>query len=71
MAKGNGFTDEHTKTTVINADGGCAEWFACAVTYHCLQPIIEKMNGAGVYIAESADEAVFFKNTAKQTVVFS
>lgn len=71
MAKGNGFTDEHTKATVINADGGRAEWFACTFTYHRLQVVIEKMDGAGVYIAESADEAVFFKDPAKQAVVLA
>ena len=71
MAKGNGFTDEHTKTTVINADGGRAEWFACTFTYHRLQVVIEKVDGAGVYIAESADEAVFFKDPAKQAVVLA
>lgn len=45
---------------MINADGGRAEWFACTFTYHRLQVVIEKVDGAGVYIAESADEAVFF-----------
>lgn len=65
MAEGNGFADEHTKAAVINADGGRAEWVACTLTYHRLQVVIEKMDGAGVYIAESADEAVFFKDPAK------
>ena len=65
MTKGNGFTDEHTKATVINADGGRAEWFACTFTYHRLQVVIEKVDGAGVYIAESADEAVFFQGSGK------
>lgn len=71
MAKGNGFTDKHTKATVINADGGRAEWFACTFTYHRLQVVIEKVDGEGVYIAESADEAVFFKDPAKQAVVLA
>lgn len=71
MAKGNGFTDEHTKATVINADGGRAEWFACTFTYHRLQVVIEKMDGAGVYIAIRTDEAVFFKDPAKQSVVLA
>lgn len=71
MAKGNGFTDEHTKATVINADGGRAEWFACTFTYHRFQVVIEKVNGSDTYIRESADEAVFFKDPAKQAIVFA
>lgn len=56
---------------MINADGGRAEWFACTFTYHRLQVVIEKVDGAGVYIAKSADEAVFFKDPAKQAVILA
>ena len=35
------------------------------------QMIIEKANGFDAYISERTDEAVFFKDPAKQAVVFA
>ena len=71
VAEGNGFADEHTERAMVDADGGRAELLSGVFANHSLQVIIEQTNGSYADILERTDEAVVFKNPAKEAVVLA